>query len=218
MKSIILIHTVKSVLNTFEVKLRDRITQEIKVHNVLDEFLADHPNEVGYFSIENRNRLLMDLKAAELTGADLIVTTCSTLTPTVEMIRPFIKTPIIVIDEAMGKKGITYGNQVLILATAMSTIAPTTKLLRGEGRKAGKEIIVDSMVCQDAFRAMKNQNMKEHDAILREKAGEISGYDCIILAQASMAHLETDIGQICGCPVLSSMNLCIEQINEVLNA
>ena len=104
MKSIALIHTVKSVADTFEAKLRAGVSQDIKVYNMLDEFLAKNPNEIGEFTIENRNRLLNDVKTAEMTGADVIVTTCSTLTPVIEMIRPFIKAPVIAIDDAMAKK------------------------------------------------------------------------------------------------------------------
>ena len=57
MKSIALIHTVKSVADTFEAKLRAGVSQDIKVYNMLDEFLAKNPNEIGEFTIENRNRL-----------------------------------------------------------------------------------------------------------------------------------------------------------------
>ena len=44
------------------------------------------------------------MKAQELTGADIIVTTCSTLTPAVELIRPFIQVPVIAIDDAWQKE------------------------------------------------------------------------------------------------------------------
>lgn len=216
MKSIALIHTVKSVLNTFEKKLQDGIFEEIKVHNLLDDYLANNPNEIGFFSIENQNRLFLNLKAAELTGADIIITTCSTLTPTVDIIRPFIKVPLIGIDDAMIKKGVTYGNKVLIMATAMSTVEPTKNKLLVEAEKIGRKLILDSVVCQEAFVAMKQLDMDKHDTILREMARSLREYDCIILAQASMAHLEKDISDICHCPVLSSPSLCIQQVNELL--
>ncbi|WP_058485112.1 aspartate/glutamate racemase family protein [Defluviitalea phaphyphila] len=216
MKSIALIHTVKSVANTFEDKIREYIDEEIKVHNLLDDFLANNPNEIGEFSIINYNRLLNDVKNAELTGADIIVTTCSTLTPIIEMIRPFISVPIIAIDDAMTKKAITYGEKLMVLATANSTIEPTKNKLFMEANKASVSISVDTKVCSAAFKAMKALDMKTHDNLLKEAALDIKGYDCIILAQASMAHLENDISKICNCPVLSSPRLCLEQIKQTL--
>lgn len=109
MKRIALIHTVKSVAVSFEEMVRKGVGREVKVHNLWDDFLANNPNETGEFTADNRNRLFLDIKAQELTGADLIVTTCSTLTPAVEMIRPFIKVPVIAIDDAMAKKALHMG-------------------------------------------------------------------------------------------------------------
>ena len=101
MKSIALIHTVKTVANSFDQTLKDYVGEPVKVHNLWDDFLANNPNEIGEFTIENRCRLYNDIKSAEMTGADMIVVTCSTLTPVVNMIRPFIKVPLIAIDDAM---------------------------------------------------------------------------------------------------------------------
>lgn len=217
MKKVALIHTVKSVSNTFEEKLKSSFNEEIKVSNILDDFLSNNANELGEFTIDNRNRLFMDIKSQELTGADVIVTTCSTLTPAVEMIRPFVKIPVIAIDDAMARKGITFGKRVLVMATAQSTVEPTKEKLQVEAAKARVELEIDSLVNHEAFTAIKALDSKKHDELLRDSAKAISGYDCVILAQASMAHMEKEISEICRCPVISSPSLCIEEIRETLN-
>ena len=209
MKSIALIHTVKSVAVSFDTTLKNFIGEELKVHNLWDDFLANDPNERGAFTIENRNRLFNDIKSAEMTGADLIVVTCSTLTPVVGMIRPFVKTPLIAIDDAMGRKAVTYGERILILATAASTREPLTDKLMAEGAKLGKKLHIDFRDNSQAFQAMK---------ALMEMAEEIRGYDCVVLAQASMAHLDQRIEAVCNIPVLSSPQLCLEQIKETLES
>lgn len=218
MKTVALIHTVKSVANSFETALRAGVEEHIKVYNLLDDYLANHPNEVGEFTVNNRNRLFQDMKTQEMTGADVIVTTCSTLTPVVELIRPFMNVPVIAIDDAMAECGVTYGPRVLVLATAGSTVEPTKAKLRAEAAKAGTEIYLDQMVFPDAFHAMKELKMEVHDRILKERAKEIRDYDCIILAQASMAHLQAEIQTICGIKTLSSPALCIRQVNEFLKS
>ena len=118
MKSIALIHTVKSVASGFDDSLRNYLGYEVKIHNLWDDFLANNPNEIGEFTIQNRNRLFCDMKAQELTGADIIVTTCSTLTPAVELIRPFIQVPVIAIDDAMARRSVLYGKRIMVMATA----------------------------------------------------------------------------------------------------
>ena len=198
MKSIALIHTVKSVASGFDDSLRNYLGYEVKIHNLWDDFLANNPNEIGEFTIQNRNRLFCDMKAQELTGADIIVTTCSTLTPAVELIRPFIQVPVIAIDDAMARRSVLYGKRIMVMATAESTVGPTVSKIKAEADKAGREADISTCVCMDAFFAMKAMDMKKHDMILREKAGELKGYDCIVLAQASMAHLEDETASITG--------------------
>lgn len=216
MKSIALVHTVETVATSFARTLKDYLDEEVKVHNLWDDFLANNPNEVGEFTIENRNRLFNDIKSAEMTGADMIVVTCSTLTPVVNMIRPFVKVPLIAIDDAMGRKAVTYGERILILATAGSTEAPLRDKLEAEAAKAGKAVQIDFRANAEAFKALKAVQMDRHDELLLEMAKEISGYDCVTLAQASMAHLDKKIEEICGIPVLSSPGLCLEEIKETL--
>ncbi len=218
MKSIALIHTVKTVAVSFDETLKQYVGEEIRVHNLWDDFLANNPNEVGEFTIENRNRLFFDIKSVEMTGADLIVVTCSTLTPVVNMIRPFVRVPLIAIDDAMGRKAVTYGEKILILATAGSTREPLTDKLQTEAEKIGKKIQIDFRDHAEAFRAMKALQMDRHDALLLKMAEEISGYDCVVLAQASMAHLDKKIEEICKIPVLSSPTLCLEQVKETLKS
>jgi len=218
MKSIALIHTVKTVATSFDQTLKDYVGEEVKVHNLWDDFLANNPNEVGEFTIENRNRLFNDIKAAEMTGADMIVVTCSTLTPTVNLIRPFIKVPLIAIDDAMGRKAVTYGDKILVLASAGSTEIPMRDKLNAEAAALGKTVEIDFIANAEAFRAMKAVQMDVHDAIFLKMAEEISGYDCIVLAQASMAHLDKKIEEICKIPVLSSPTLCLEQVKETLKS
>lgn len=216
MKRIALIHTVKGVSNTFEEKLRAVLDEDVYIHNCLDDFLADNSNELGEFTVENRNRLFCDFKAAELTNPDLIVTTCSTLTPVVDMIRPFIKVPVVAIDDAMATKGVTFGKRVMVLASAHSTIDPTISKLMFEGQKAGVELEICYKVCPEAYAALKQLEMEKHDQLLLEMGKEMKGFDCVILAQASMGHLETAMEDICGCPVLSSPRLCMEQIKQII--
>lgn len=217
MISIALIHTVKTVANTFEKELQSGLSKKVKVHNLWDDFLANNPNEIGEFTITNRNRLFNDIKSAELTGADIIVVTCSTLTPIVEKIRPFVRGPLVAIDDAMCRKGVTYGERILVMATAESTVEPTITKLDKEAAKKGIKITIDSLVHKEAFGAMKNLDMEKHDILLKKQAEAIQGYDCIILAQASMAHLDQEIEKICNCPVLSSTKLCIESVSEIVN-
>lgn len=216
MKRIVLIHTVPKLAMEFKQDLAAYLAEEVKIYNIWDDFLAIDPNETGSFSIDNHNRLFYDLRSAELTGADLIVVTCSTLTPAIEKLRPFFKLPIIAIDDALGQLAATQYQQILVLATAGSAAIATAAKLEAEATLAGRQITVDTKVVAEAFAALKLMEMERHDALVMAAAGACQGYDCIVLAQASMAHLAEAILQAAGIPVLASPKLCMAQIKETL--
>ncbi len=216
MKQIAIIHTVQSVADTFGASLREFLGGEVKVYNIWDDFLAINPNELGEFTVNNKNRLFADIRNAESTGADAIVISCSTLTPHLDHIRPFISVPVIAIDDAMTETAVSLGEKILVIATARSTIDGTTEKVYADAAKAEKKVKVDQMVVSEAFEALKVNDLPRHDAILKDSVKSVSGYDCIVLAQASMAPCMEDIEKITGIRTLSSPKLCMERVGKTL--
>ena len=81
MKRIAMVHTVRPVLASFPELLEKVVGEKLKIHNLLDDFLANDPAETGVFSLENRNRLFNDIRRVSLPSPILSWWTCSTLTP-----------------------------------------------------------------------------------------------------------------------------------------
>lgn len=216
MKRIALLHTVQPVLHSFGPLLQEVVGRPLLIHNLLDEFLATNPAEVGSFTIENRSRLYNDLKSCELTGADLIVVTCSTLTPTVEQIRPFIKVPVIAIDDAMSQEAVRLGSRIKVVATAQSTVEPTIAKIRADAQRAQRSIVIDGVSNREAFDAMRSGDMATHDRLVLAMIEQIVDYDVIVLAQASMAHLQAEAERCAKIPTLSSPRLCCLEVKGLL--
>jgi Asp/Glu/hydantoin racemase len=216
MKKIALLHTVKSVYLSFGEKIRGAMPDdELEISNTLDEFFADDANRNG-FTRASLNRLRLILEAMDIQEADLIVVSCSSLSPGTQKIRPFLATPVIAIDDAMVKKAIPMGNRIAVLATSKSALEATTLRLKTESASSGIRLELTEFLEYEAFLAMRRMDMETHDRLLRNRAKDMGGQDCIVLAQASMAHLETGIGEISKCPVLSAPGLCIEEIRKTL--
>ncbi|MDY0290055.1 MAG: aspartate/glutamate racemase family protein [Sphaerochaeta sp.] len=211
MKRIVLIHTVRSVYETFEKELRSA-AGDIKVYNMVDEFLVADSLEKGLFTVENRMRLVHDLQSAQLTGADLIVVTCSTLTPHVVASRPFFTTPIIAIDDAMCTLAVKQGSRITVLATAESTVGPTLKKLEEEAAMQHREIQLSSLCCPEALVHLKAGQKAKHDKLVLDMARQVRESDTIVLAQASMAHLEDLVQAQTKIRTLSSPQLCIQDV------
>jgi Asp/Glu/hydantoin racemase len=152
-----------------------------------------------------------------LTGADIIVVTCSTLTPAVQLIRPFIKVPIVAIDDAMTKKAVRIGSRIKVIATAASTLKPTVDKLQQEATLAGVQVGIDAEDNETAYAAMKRKDMATHDKLVLEQIAMVKGYDSIVLAQASMGHLREEAEKLANIPVLASPRLCCEQVKQLLS-
>lgn len=215
-KKIVLIHTVLSLATNFKAQLLDYLQEDYQIYNIWDDFLAINANQGERIIQNNRTRLLYEMRSAELTGADLIVVTCSTLTPTVEKLRPLLSVPVIAIDDALGKKAVLLGQKLLVLATAKSGAAAMSKKLLAEAAAANVEIQVKERVIPAAFTALNQMEMERHDKLVMKASKSIVGYEGIVLAQASMAHLEEKIAVQSGIPVLSSPKLCMEEIKQTL--
>ena len=216
MRKIALLHTVLPVAASFEGELRAALAVEVKVYNVWDQFLSLDPNDVGVFTRAHQRRLLHDLERCAETGAELVVVTCSTLTPHLPLLRPLIGVPVLAMDEAMLEKALTYGDRVLVVATAGSTIAASAEKIAENAAVLGRSVTVERMVVEPAFRAMQANDPVEHDRLLTEALADVRDYDCIVLAQGSMARCTTAIEAATGIPTLASPALCIAQVKERL--
>ncbi len=216
MKRVAIIYTVRPVLENFSPQLEALLPFDVKFHHLFDDFLASDPQERGLFTTENSNRLYYDLKSCELTGADLIITTCSTLTPAVQRLRHLFSTPILAIDDAMCMEAVKKGSRITVLATAESTIAPTVDHLKAEAEKLGREISIRSSADEVAYEAMKRGDLETHDKRVLGRISKVTDADVIVLAQASMAHLAGEGETLAGIPVLASTPLCISSAAAIL--
>lgn len=216
MKKIALIHTVKPVVATFENMLKEKIPS-IEVTNILDEFIVKNLSNKAGFEEEDYARLLKILQLAEDTKPDAILATCSSLSMAIEYLKPLISIPIYKIDEAMLIKAVESGEKITILATAESTIGPTRMQLEEIAVNLGKTIEIEHKVIGTAFEAMKRGESKVHDMIILTEISEMRDKKLIILAQASMAHLEDEIKKLCKCTVLSSPRLAVDLIVDKLS-
>lgn len=216
MKKIALVHTVRPLLNSFEGLLREAMPgKELQISNTLDEFLASDANVNG-FTQENLNRLFLLLKAKELEQPDIIVVTCSTLSPSVDILRPLISTGLVTIDAAMLNAAVSIGGHIAVLATAQSTVGPTVEGLTQRAAQANKKILIDHTVIDEAYIAMKSGDGDTHDHLVLEAAEAFSEADVIVLAQASMGHLREEVERRTGTPALSSPHMCVQQVKQLL--
>ena len=216
MKKIACIHTVPGLIDSFAQMLREAIPGEIEIHSLFDSFLLSDPAASGRFTPINHQRLRHIMQAQALTGADLILISCSTLSPSVRLLRSEFNIPVVAIDDAMAAAAVMRGSRIGLIATNGCTVAPSSSALHAAAHAIGKEIDLQVLWNADATTAMKAGDKAAHDRMILEMAEKLRDRDVIVLAQASMAHMEKPVAEATGIPTLSSPALCMEQVRQLL--
>lgn len=216
MKKLALIHTVRPGYLRFGDEIAAALPN-ISITNTVDEFLAKEAVEEGV-SPHLSNRFLMTAQLAESTGADLIVCACTSMIPIMDSVRPFLKVPMILIDDEMHRCAPFLGDRVTVFATAESALAPTVQKYRESVRrqKTGEKQL-STVVCPEANAYMRIGNMEEHDRLVLEAAKNIKDTDLVILSQYSITHLKEQMEDLCGCKVIGSGEYCIREIARILD-
>lgn len=217
MKKITLLHTVASVYGSFRSQLEAAFDEEIEVNSLVDEFLVTNARKKGFFPPENRKKLLLDLMSAEAEGADVIIVTCSSLSPFIEEYRSMLSIPVVTIDRQMCRDAALSGKRIAVLATAPTTIEPTTKGIQREADQQGKEVEIISLLDEEAMNLLKKGDVKGHDERLAELAVKAGNVDVIVLAQASMATAASLCSERTGRKILTSPGSCIAEAKALLS-
>jgi hypothetical protein len=134
--------------------------------------------------------------------------------------RGLFDLPVLRIDERMAEKAVTSGRRIGAIATLGTTLKPTVELLRGTAARLGRDVAIESCLCEGAFEAVIRGDTETHDqsvgANLLQLAAKV---DVIVLAQASMARVAQSLPpDSTRPPVLSSPELAIAQAREALAA
>ena len=212
-----LLHTVQPGLITFGSLLKENFPN-VETRNILDDFwLHEMDNSGGIFTEVCKNHLINVCLAIEETGAEIIICTCSSLSPHLDIAREKITIPIVAIDAKMAEITIANGKDILIIGTAETAIESAQKQLNEESINTNTECKISSLYCSEAGIIMRSGGDKsEHDRIILSMSNEMKGHDVIVLAQLSMAHLGKELEQLTGVKVLTTPMLCLEDLKNYL--
>lgn len=218
MRTIAAIYTGIALVKPLSDELKEALPG-YRIMNILDDSLIAEIIAEGRLTPSVRRRLYSYYDAAASAGAELILNTCSSIGEAVYAAREFIPVPIVRIDEAMVRKAVAETDRIAVLATLSTTIDPTIALVKRCAAEAGKTVATISAVAEGAFPAITAGDAATHDRILSETAKRVANdCDVILLAQGSMARMESPLRALTGKTVYSSPGLAIEMIKRMLDA
>ncbi len=203
MKKIAIIHTTSATINSLNELIKKKI-QNIEVINFLDDSILKDMIAGNNYKLIERKWLTYAEFACE-SGADAILSACSTVGEIAELADKKLRIPVYRIDEAMAETAVEKGRKIVIFATLSSTLNPTKRLVERKAMEANKDCIITQHLVEDAYEKLMSGDKEGHDkAIVKAVLKEIELVDIVVLAQASMAS------------ALSSMNK--EQMSKVLTS
>ena len=141
-KTLALIHTSMVFVNV-ETMMKDmfaEIMPEVRLINIVDDSLLPDVMNTGVIDEDVQKRMSAYVRAAEDTGADAVLSLCSSLGPTIDPTRGTPSgIPVIKIDDPMTVKAVELGTDIGVMATVPTTLGPTIDLIQENADSMGKD-------------------------------------------------------------------------------
>ena len=212
-----MVHTVAKLVPMFE-ELAEEVMPGTEVIHLVDEGLLKDIVAGGDLTADRVSRLASLASFAEASGAEAVMLTCSTVGPGVDTAKDSVEVPFLKVDEAMADRAVELGPRIGVIATLHTTLTPTSDLVRDRASAQGREVQVETVLCQGAFEALGVGDTDTHDSIVSDSLKELMDrVDVVVLAQATMARvadLISDEDKVV--PILSSPRLGVERLRSVV--
>lgn len=217
MKTVAAIYTAISIIEPIKVIFNELMPGHRLVNVYDDSLIPDVISAGNDVTTDIRRRLLAYCRSSEDMGADVILSTCSSMGDIVGQIQPFVRVPILRIDEPMVRQAVAMGSSIAVLATVDTTLVPTNRLVRATAERLGKQIEIVEGLAEGALQALNEGKAALHDQILMQAALAVADKaDVILLAQGSMARMQELIAAATGKPVLSSLRPGLQAVRDLL--
>lgn len=199
-----LIHAMTESVKPIEKAFR-KVAPNVTLVHFMDTGLLSFLEEQGGITPTVIRRFTKMLDTAIDSGVDLIQLTCSAFNHLAHELQPFYEVKIFRSDEAMLDEALNYQRIGLV-----STVAATPLPLKNYLISKNPDIIIESLVNEEALRLMKKGEQSEHDQLIKNMIDKLEEkVDVIVLSQYSMAHVSTNVE--CKTPILTGPILTAER-------
>ncbi|MBV8912658.1 MAG: aspartate/glutamate racemase family protein [Acetobacteraceae bacterium] len=211
------VHTVSFLVDRFRSMMQAQHPGADCFHILNESLLQDLLR--GEDTTEVYRRVVAQVLLAVDAGAGLVVMTCSSTSPAVDIARQVTKVPILKIDDPMAEEAVRLGSRIAVICTNTSTPGPSQALLRDHAAAQGRKVEIEAVIRPEAYQALAAGDRARHDALVTSAADDAATRsDVLVLAQASIAHLQPQLQRSLGKPVLASPELLMRELGRRLAA
>lgn len=212
------VHTFLYSVEDLKQQFREQLP-EVEMINIIDDSLLEEALTHGAVTPDIIHRMCGYYRNLEDLGCVCALNQCSSVGEASDIAGAQINMPIFKIDRPMAKQAAELGEKIAVIATAISTVEPSSRLVETEAKKLGKTVTVDRCFVEGAYECLlKTGDKQKHNEMVVTKVEEAAKtHDVIMLAQGSMMHLLPLLKHIT-VPVLISPITGIAALREYLDS
>jgi hypothetical protein len=215
-KSVALVSSTRAVFGPMEAAFRE-VFPEAQILHLLDETLLEDFRREGGLSPHTRHKALQMALTAQEAGVDGILVTCSTLSPSVDDFRPFVRIPIIKIDEPVIEEVVQKADTIGLLATAETVLKSVEPLVMKKAQDLGREISVLRFIKGDVWPLLQKDLSAFYRAIAEAATQAARECQAVILTQVSMAPGRDYVEEKLRNKIYSSPIYAVQTLRKILS-
>ena len=216
-----LLYTINTVNNFMDIifnpfgKPFAEANPDIEVYNIMDDSLLVDTRKYSGMTPTIASRMLNYAKAAEASGADGVICTCTSVHHATKMIRPLLNIPMINIEEPVAEMAAKSGKRIGVMGTIPTSPGAISWEIEEKAAEMGKEIEIVPVVVDGAFDVLCAGDRDKHDEMVCEALYKLSKeVDCIAFAQISMSLLKHEPVDV---PLFKIGASGFDKIKELMN-
>lgn len=214
-KTLAILHTTPVTIGPLQ-ELAKKTMPDCQIYSLLDDSILPQ-----LIAGQRRGTIILRVqtyvKMAELTGADGILSACSSIGQWVMDAGQQVSVPVMRIDEAMAEEAVQGGGTIGILATLTTTLEPTTALVRAKADAAGIKVQCLPKLAAGAYEAMLAGDQAAHDErVAQALRSLLQQCRIVVLAQASMARVAAQLDDVPPQAYLTSPASGMQRVKQVL--
>jgi glutamate racemase len=216
MRLVGLIHSTRLVIEPVH-RVMARQCPDIDFFHLMDEGILRKLAESGKITPEITQWLADMVLSAKRAGADMVVVSCSSLSPCVNAVQKQVGIPVIQIDAPMMEHAVTHAERIGLVMTNPTTEAPSKLLFREVSDRLGRDATLVPRLCPQAFVKLNQGDVQGHDLeVIKTVEDLLSEVDVVLLAQISIARIKDRLDGAIKARVFSSLDFIIPEIRKVL--
>ena len=197
-------------------KVFEEKNPDVKIYNIMDDSLLVDTRTYNGMTPTIASRMLNYAKAAEASGADGVLVTCTSVNEATKFIRPLMNIPILNIEEPVAEMAVKNGKKIGILGTIPTSPAALGRVVQEKAAELGKEIELVPAVAEGAFDVLCAGDVKKHDEMVCEALEKLAKeVDVIAFSQISMSLIELPETEV---PVYRIGESGFQKIKEMMDA